>query len=235
MKNKVKILCLTLIFGVMIIMTNVVSFANESFTLDYLNDPLESSGDSKAKLDYYKMPHAGIRVSYVEYPDNMPQLEQMSDVIVEGTFEQRGEQEILKNMVGHVTQGFTWSTMKVSRVHKGSLKPGDIVTLCEPFYVYEEDGKELVYHIGSYYPAEEGKDYIWFLNKRDYPEQKLYYSLVRAELGRYPLLNNKTRTMKSIFDMSNEDMDLCPGDDTHYKIFFADVAKKYMGITPDLG
>lgn len=231
MKNTFKaILSISALISIIFSMSTV-SVAN-TFTTDSLKPSIQNDYTSE-RHDYYSMPEQTIYAQYTIYPENVSELEKYSDIIIEGSFLNIGEQEVIRSSFGDIIEGYTWSTVEVTNIHKGNLSSGDTITICEPFYMVEEDGTDVIYHNGSYYPSEEGRQYIWFLNDRQTPDGKQYHSLVRAELGRYPLLNSKSRTMRNVFDMSLRDLDLSPsGGAGHFRTIYADVAKKYMDISP---
>ena len=99
--------------------------------------------------------------------DELADLEQHCTDIVKGTV-LIGDQKIRISSRGNWKDGkynyFTQSTLTITDVYKGDLKPGMQVTIAGPWFVEKnEKGDDVLYVEGGYMPSDPKQEYIFCL------------------------------------------------------------------------
>lgn len=123
------------------------------------------------------------------------------------------------------SSGFTSTPIKVTKVYSVAentpmVKEGDMITIKEPFYVYEdEDGKREGRTTDKYLLAKTGEEYIFFLTYDNsyeslYPEEVWSpYRVLNSVLGRYPVLDTRARSFRGVEMLTEDDFDIERGSE----------------------
>ena len=240
-----KLLLSTIFLCFALFSTNVVAKESkepERLLRPYTESRLNNTSSPKAKTDkipdYYSMIDSPTMASTMNNPLTLNEVENLSNTIVKATFLGVVKQEGLLNSFGEYSLRFTHSQIKVNEVYQGTVQPGDILELFEPYYIKEIDGKTYLTHHENYYLCEPGKSYIMLLLETSgiehdsrygfLPDQK-YYAFSWCERSRFPAIDTNARSETDISAMSNEDLDLSPNASTGlYKKLYQEAIDKYM-------
>lgn len=160
-------------------------------------------------------------------PANLETLEQEADYIIKGKFLDDAEPDLQHGSRGQILYGCTISTFAVDTSYKGALHAGDQIDIVEEYYINEE--QKYIYCIRNYYPSDVGREYLLFLKKNepDYPRYGNIFYPCGNELGRYPSVNNKTRSV-TVDSLSNAVLNLGDGDSELYRSVYQEVIEEYM-------
>lgn len=119
--------------------------------------------------------HYGVEAKTV-YFESLEEMEEYCTVIVRAT-RLEGEETVIAKQDGHITSGYSYSTVKLTEVYKdtsGQLQVGDEIRLLEN-EVYDEE-ENIVYHIAGYNMMVPEEEYLLFLTKNTANEFDYYVS-----------------------------------------------------------
>ena len=182
------------------------------------------------------LPKSPLQTSMLGIPDSLSAAEEWADVTVEGVLEDGGQPfyrfpTLPEEWSSRVSwqapmSGSTISTLRVTRVlgGTGDVKPGDRISIYEPYYVYDNaDGVSTLYYYAHYLPAEPGEKYLFFLTENAYGNLA-----VGNEGMRFPLPDAQARSAASIDALTAEDLYLAEGVDLEsYKALYREVLEAY--------
>lgn len=104
--------------------------------------------------------------------ESLSELEEKSDTIVEVSVAGKGRNVVEKSTVGAQDSYYTYTPVKVEKVHKGDVNPGDVIEIIEPVG-YQRLLTGLYYHCRrGYEPIKQATTYLLFLQENpdgDYP------------------------------------------------------------------
>lgn len=129
---------------------------------------------------------------------------------------------------GYYSYGCTVSTLTVKDVYKGDLKAGDQVKLAEQYcFDTGPDGTRQLYYEEMYGPSTPGREYIFFLGKVENKSSMWHgmYFPYCFEKSRYPILDSIKA--KSVDSLSNQQLNLAPGESGVYLEMYKEVLAKY--------
>lgn len=157
--------------------------------------------------------------------DTLADVEENADIIIQGKIANDGEE---RSTGGEVPRTVTISSLKVTKTFKGNVKAGDIINLCEFYYVVEDGGEQVLNLHRNAMPCELGVDYLFFLYS--YPSTAQWentYATYACEKGRYPVKNHSARSSPNVDDLTIEDLYI-QQDDPTVRSIYKEAAEKYM-------
>lgn len=245
MLQMASVMLITLTMGMSVIssarehmLTSDKNINMKPYTIDTLESGLSNNMTTQRQLDYYSMIDNATETSTMNNPITLDETEKLSNTIIRATFLGVINQEELLDSYGTPIYAFTRSSIRVDEVYSGNVKPGDVLSLFEPYYITQSNGASVLTHHENYYPTEIGKSYIWFLNERPgtiydpafglEPNQN-YYALSWCERSRYPTVDITLRSSIDVDNMSNQELDLSPNGSSYiYKKIYKEVINKYL-------
>ncbi|WP_148459442.1 hypothetical protein [Anaerostipes faecis] len=130
---------------------------------------------------------------------NLQQVEQASDLIVEGIKTDEEENVVQRDENGELLATYTLSTFKVEKVNKTSKnKSYDIITILEN-EAYDENTRS-IYHINGYKKMKPGKRYLLMLQKTE----KNYYVPTGVNYGKIAISNRDNEIYTNDNSMKKE-------------------------------
>ena len=164
--------------------------------------------------------------------NNLADLEDASDAIVECVGQKKLGQNVgtyynpkLKENLP--TVGYTFWGMKVTKVFKGNVKPGDQIPFAQAYYLWtESDGVTKRICSTSQKPVQVGREYLLFLlhdeNHNDYVAAGDYQ-------GKYAGPSDELKTKGLAGTVTQSDLDMYD-DEQHSEIqsIYKDVVQKYF-------
>lgn len=168
-----------------------------------------------------------IRADRVKLADSFDELQNGSDLIIKATIltDKENKLDVLDD--GSVIFGYTITQLQVEDVYYGATSINDIIKITEEYYVTDLPIGKTINTQGNYLPAKVGNQYIFFLKKyHDDTRYKGMYFPIDLENGKY-LINDKTKKISAINNLSNKELEIGTRDATKYKEFFIKVLEKY--------
>lgn len=97
--------------------------------------------------------------------ESLAELEEKSDTIVAVSVAGKGRNVVEKSTVGAQDSYYTYTPVKVEKVHKGDVNPGDVIEIIEP--VGYQRLPTALYYIcrRGYEPIKQGTTYLLFLQE----------------------------------------------------------------------
>lgn len=130
--------------------------------------------------------------------ESLDELEEKSDTIVEVSIAGKGRNVVEKSKVGSQDSLYTYTPVKVEKVHKGDVNPGDILEVIEPvgyqrlptglYYICRRDYEPLIQEStylmfllennDGHYPVSSQRKFVW-----PTPQERKANSLEVTELS----------------------------------------------------
>lgn len=133
--------------------------------------------------------HIGISAK-CPYFDNVEDMEDFSDVVIEG-IRLNSERPSITTVNEYVVSAYTWSHIQVTVVHKdssGKLAIGDIITILENEAFDAESNA--IYHTGGYNMMVPERSYLLFLTVANMDDGSEYYVSSGINCGTVSLEND---------------------------------------------
>ncbi|WP_101697607.1 hypothetical protein [Clostridium minihomine] len=207
---------------------NLFSYSSEP-------DSFESLSAASYPYPYYDMDRSRTIDPLLAFcPETLAELEKHSKIIVQGQLTDDAQQRsagLSKRSIPHFQ--YTVSSLKISKVWKGSFRTEDTLKLCEPYYIKETQGAEQLVITSNYMPSEIGKEYLFFLNDMQLGDETVYAPTI-YENGRYPLTLEQAGHQEIIRSpgveaLSNQELNLADRDASVYRSIYKEVLQKYYG------
>lgn len=164
--------------------------------------------------------------------NNLADLEDASDAVVECV----GQKNLGQNVGTYYnpkfkedlpTVGYTFWGMKVTKVFKGTVKPGDQIPFAQAYYLWKEsDGVTKRICSTSQKPVQVGREYLLFLL---HDENHNNYVAAGDYQGKYAVPSDELKTKGLAGTVTQSDLDMYD-DEQHSEIqsIYRDVVQKYF-------
>lgn len=198
-------------------------------------DSLENLSAASSPYPYYDMEYTHTVDPLLAFcPKTLAELEKHSEIIVQGQLADDAQQKSAGLGKSSIPQfQYTVSSLKISKVWKGSFKAEDTLKLCEPYYIKETQGAKQLVITSNYMPSKVGKEYLFFLNHMQLGDEIVYTPTI-YESGRYPLTREQAGQPEIIRSpgveaFSNQELNLADRDASVYRSIYKEVLQKYYG------
>ena len=198
-------------------------------------DSLESLSTVSYPYPYYDMDRSRTIDPLLAFrPKTLAELEKHSEIIVQGQLVNDAQQKSAMLSKSSIPQfQYTVSSLKISKVWKGSFRAEESLKLCEPYYIKETQGAKQLVITSNYMPSEIGKEYLFFLNDMQLGDETVYAPTI-YENGRYPLTLEQAGHPEIIHSpgveaLSNQELNLADRDASVYRSIYKEVLQTYYG------
>lgn len=157
--------------------------------------------------------------------ENFDQLINVSDLIIKAEVLPGKETVLLIEEDGLIGVGYTVTELKVKEVFQGNVNKDDIIVITEEYFIYDE----IIWTQGNYLPAQESKDYIFFLKKYSNSTKRYsgMYFPIDLEQGKYSLDSKIIDNIESLDELTNVELEVWENSDKDYRDWYKKVIEKY--------
>lgn len=145
------------------------------------SQPLSQGQDMNYKLASEKIGDENVSIAdaKVESFETLEELGAHADVIVRGVKDDAGLDKVQTTELGTLMHIQHDSPIRITKVYKGTVNKGDVITVAEPTGTYQG----IVVSVEGYKAMKKGKEYILFLRKS--PDENNMYGIVSVSEGKY--------------------------------------------------